>query len=218
MDWEKSTSLNILGKSPLWRLKRLEDNIKIDHRETDCDDLRLMSNGRLWTFGLCYNSFRHGLSYVQRCLLTYVTKEVADVSTRFPDRSIRSCCKTYLNVTDHCLINKTETLKEHTESSHTPPLLCETPFAFKSRTISKEDGPVSSAWAARFCVTLVNQIKLNDFVPFDMITFVSPLSLSLSPALLFTNSKRRRNTLLFRLPPSQEMFSTLFSYAFNFRN
>jgi len=48
-------------------------------------------------------------------------------------------------------------------------------------------------YAARFLKTLVNQIKVNEFVPFDMVISVSlPPSFSPRPVLLFTDAERER--------------------------
>jgi hypothetical protein len=66
--------------------------------------------------------------------------------------------------------------------SHTFLPLHGTPFAFKSGAISKEDycgfTCRPTVHAARLLETLVNQIKVNEFVPSDMIISVSPATIS----------------------------------------
>jgi hypothetical protein len=70
-----------------------------------------------------------------------------------------------------------------------------TPFAFKSRAISSEDycGFTCSpaVYAARFLKTLVNQIKVNEFVPFDMVISVSLPTVSLR--VLFFSLQMQRD-------------------------
>jgi hypothetical protein len=75
--------------------------------------------------------------------------------------------------------------------SHTFLPLRGTPSAFKSRAISKEEycgftfRPI--VYAERLLESLVNQIKVNEFVPSDMIISVSSAAISLH--VLFVSSQ-----------------------------
>jgi hypothetical protein len=81
--------------------------------------------------------------------------------------------------------------------SHTFLPLHGTPFAFKSRAISKEDycgfTCRPTVHAERLLETLANQIKVNEFVPSDMIISVSPVTISLH-GLFFSSQLQRKET------------------------